>query len=313
MGSLVEKSVDNIDYGDELENISEENAFDALAALMRDADALDSSEIFTDREIEVNKLEIVDDQEYEDDENVIISVEETIDNVQLSDNDAVEDEAKNVTDLPDLVKENVSESSEVILDESDQAENKKEDDIIDIESIYERLSEHTSHLIERENTLPVYEKIWLKIKDIFGFHFKVKWKYIVLAVCVFVSLSLYNNRYDVVRKLPFMNGVYKAMGIKAKIAGEGLEFQNITWDYIVDDAIRKLEIKGFVNNITADTIDIPIVHVEILDKETSLLQSFNQELKDNKVVPTGRIPLQVILDNPAPTAKYVYLTFIDRE
>ena len=134
-----------------------------------------------------------------------------------------------------------------------------------------------------------------------------------MAVCVFVSLSLYNNRYDVVRKVPFMNGIYKVLGIKAKIAGEGLEFQNITWDYVIDEGVKKLEVKGFINNVTTDTIDIPIVHVEILDKETSLLQSFNRELKDSKISSTGRIPLQVVVENPAPTAKYVYLTFIDKK
>lgn len=301
VGSLVEKSVDNMVYGNELENISEENAFDALAALMRDADALQTSEIFANREFEVNKLEIIDEQEtqpYENQTSLQTEVDENI--------------VQNITDIPDLVKEGDLESEEKQINENEQQE-EKEDDIIDIESIYERLSEHTVHLIEREKTLPLYEKIWLKIKDVLGFHFKIKWKYIVLAFCVFVSLSLYNNRYDVVRKIPFMNSVYKILGIKAKIAGEGLEFQNITWDYIVDEGIRKMEVKGFINNITADTIDIPIVHVEILDKKTSLLQSFNKKLKDDKIFSSGRIPLQIVVENPAPTAKYIYLTFIDKE
>ena len=135
----------------------------------------------------------------------------------------------------------------------------------------------------------------------------------MLAFCVFVSLSSYNNRYDVVRKIPFMNGIYKILGVKAKIAGEGLEFQNITWDYIVDEGIRKMEVKGFINTVTSDTIDIPIVHIEILDNKTSLLQSFNEKLKDDKIFSSGRIPLQVVVENPAPTAKYIYITFIDKE
>lgn len=293
-GSLIEKAVDNVVYGDELEDITEENAFDALAALMRDADVLDSSEIFADRLLETNKVELVKEEisSAKESENETDNIQNTIDNELTH------------------VDEGRLESDNVSIDEKTKNE---EENIIDIESIYERLSEHTSHLIEREKTLPVYEKIWLKIKEILGFHFKIKWKYIVIAVCVFVSLSLFNNRYEVVRKVPFMNGVYKAFGIKAKIAGEGLEFQNITWDYVIDEGVKKMEVKGFINNITSETIELPIVHVEILDKDTSLLQSFNRELKDGKISSTGRIPLQVVVENPAPTAKYIYLTFIDKE
>lgn len=293
-GSLIEKAVDNVVYGDELEDITEENAFDALAALMRDADVLDSSEIFADRLLETNKVELVEEEisSAKESENETDNIQNTIDNELTH------------------VDEGRLESDNVSIDEKTKNE---EENIIDIESIYERLSEHTSHLIEREKTLPVYEKIWLKIKEILGFHFKIKWKYIVIAVCVFVSLSLFNNRYEVVRKVPFMNGVYKAFGIKAKIAGEGLEFQNITWDYVIDEGVKKMEVKGFINNVTSETIELPIVHVEILDKDTSLLQSFNRELKDGKISSTGRIPLQVVVENPAPTAKYIYLTFIDKE
>ena len=282
-GSLIEKAVDNLD------DISEENAFDALAALMRDADVLDSSEIFADRRNDV----------YSDNEDGVESVV-----LEVEEENTAED-----------VKETVAEdiSSNVTEEENSSDEQNDENTPINIESIYERLSEHTSHLIERENKLPFYEKIWFKIKEVLGFHFRIRWKYVILGILVFVVLSLFNNRYEIVRKLPFMNNVYKSFGIKAKIAGEDLEFQNITWDYFIEDGVRKMEIKGFINNVTPRPIEIPIVHVEILDSNTSLLQSFNRELKDNQVSSSGRIPLQLTVENPAPTAKYVYFTFIDKE
>ncbi len=287
-GSLVEKVVDNLD------DISEENAFDALAAMMRDADVLDTSEIFAGNNTDVN----IDNED--DADSVILSVAEE---EKASETDKVsEDSAKD-----NMVDEKISSEAQ------NDDEQKEEENPINIESIYERLSEHTSHLIERENTLPFYEKIWLKIKEILGFHYRVRWSYIILGILIFISLTLFNNRYDIVRKFPFMNGVYKSFGIKAKIAGEGLEFQNITWDYFVEDGVRKMEIKGFINNTTSAPIIIPVVHVEILDKATSLLQSFNRELKDNKISSTDRIPLQITVENPAPTAKYIYLTFIDKE
>lgn len=293
-GSLIEKAVDNLD------DISEENAFDALAALMHDADVFNTSEIFADRRNDA----YVDTEDGVESVILTVTEEETQEEDDVKEVEVEETPLKNDTSNEVPVEETTPEFS---------IEEVKEDTPINIESIYERLSEHTSHLIERENKLPTYEKVWFKIKEVLGFHFRIRWKYVILGILIFVSLSLFNNRYDVVRKVPFMNSVYKAFGIKAKIAGEGLEFQNITWDYFIEDGVRKMEVKGFINNVTNDTIEIPIVHIEILDKNTSLLQSFNRELKDSHISSTSRIPLHLVVENPAPTAKYVYFTFIGKE
>ncbi len=187
------------------------------------------------------------------------------------------------------------------------------EDNADLEKIFERLSDHTKLLIKQENSLPFYEKTWLQVKNILGFHFKIKWLYIFLAVVVFSSLSLYNNRYQVVRKIPIANSVYKFFGIKAKIPGEGLEFQNISWEFLKEEDGNKLEIKGFVFNQTPREVDLPVVHIEILDKEMALLQSQNREIEEDTIDANAKVPLKLILENPAPTAKYVYLTFIDKD
>lgn len=197
-------------------------------------------------------------------------------------------------------------------DEKDEdAAGADEEESVDLEKIFERLSEHTSRLLAEEKKLPFYEKIWLQIKNILGFHFKIKWIYVTIFVLVFVSLSLFNNRYQIVRELPFLNAVYRAFGIKAKIPGEGLEFQNINWEFLEEGKDSRLEIKGFVYNQTDKDIDIPTVHVEILDKDTVLLQSQNRKIEETSAGPQEKIPLNLAIDSPAPTAKYVYLTFID--
>lgn len=204
-----------------------------------------------------------------------------------------------------------SETEESLVEET--AGEEEDDNTADLEKIFERLSEHTEHLIAAEKKLPVHEKVWLQIKNALGFHFKVKWSYLVAGLAVFVLLSLYNNRYQIVRELPFLNGFYKTFGIKAKIPGEGLEFQNVSWDFVKDDDGSRLIVKGFVYNLTDRGISLPVVHIEILDKQTALLQSQNRELKETEIDPNTKIPLNLVLSNPAPTAKYVYLTFIDKD
>ena len=49
----------------------------------------------------------------------------------------------------------------------------------------------------------------------------------------------------------------------------------------------------------------------LLQNETELLQSQNRRL-DTTVVSGGeKVPMSIIVTNPAPTMKYVYMTFID--
>ena len=343
----LEKSVDNIAFADDVDNndmkdISEEDAFASLAALMRDADlsnkddfVTDTIDNITDDDRELATENVVENESIPENADVAAGVVENesipenadvaagvVENESIPENADVAEEnvidADNI-DLSDSNTEEQTNSDNIIKDDNAELANESESDgndeteAINIETIYERLSEHTSNLIEREKTLPIYEKIWLKIKDVLGFHFRIKWSYVFVGIFVFVSLFLFNNRYEVVRKIPFMNGVYKALGIKAKIAGEGLEFQNINWDYVIDEGTKKLEIKGFINNVTSDAIDIPVIHVEILDKNTALLQSFNRKIKEKEISSNNRVPLQIIVESPAPTAKYVYLTFIDEK
>ena len=247
-------------------------------------------------------FEMLHDAMAEEDDKNQKNYEQEIDHLSEKKQDNIVDENK--TD--DIV--GVSEEVSVKEENSDDIE----DENIDLESIFERLSEHTEHLMEQEKKLPIYAKIWLQIKNILGFHFKIRWGYIIAFVAVFVVLSLFNNRYQIVREMPFLNPLYKAFGINAKIPGEGLEFQNIGWEFFDDEGMR-LEIKGFVFNTTEKNVELPLVHIELLDKNTVLLQSLNREIDETMVEANAKIPLDVVVENPAPTAKYVYLTFIEKD
>ena len=270
-------------------------------------------EVFVADDLRVKEAEILD-------ETVKIPDNED-ENIQAHSEDKVEQkleerlEPKFDNGFDEVSHEDVSEGNDDTISEADQNEENKEDseEGVNLEAIFARLSEHTESLFVREKKLPIHEKIWFQIKNVLGFHFKIKWSYVLMAFAVFVVISSYNNRYQIVRKAPFLNSVYKAFGIKAKIPGEGLEFGNISWDFISEDEGTKLEIKGFINNATQKAIVIPRVHIEILDKNTVLLQSQNRKMQDEPIAANSKIPLKLTIKNPAPTAKYVYLTFIDRD
>ena len=220
-GNLVAKAVDNsvnADVADTMEDITEEDAFEALAAMMREADLDDSSVLPVDKGLDEEKVvdDVVDpkdevQQDLPNDSVVnheVVAAEESFTIDEYNDIDQInelehaqeqslpkEDEILEINSVAEIeekifISDDIEKDTK--LEEAPIAEEKTEEvvsvvvedkkntddnnnDEINIDNIYERLSEHTSHLIERENKLPVYEKAWLKIKETLGFHVKIKW------------------------------------------------------------------------------------------------------------------------------------------
>lgn len=187
------------------------------------------------------------------------------------------------------------------------------DEPVDINDIFRRLSEQTEGLFEKEKKLTLRERLWLKFKTLTGWNIHLKLKYILAFLAVIAALSLYNNRYDIARRFPWTAPIYGVFGAEAQILGEGLEFQNIDWIYFNDEEAPRLEIKGFINNMTNRTLDLPTVHVEMLDENTNLLKSQNQQPEQESLKAKSRLPLNIVVTKPSPTTKYVFLTFVEIE
>ncbi len=264
--------------------------------------------IFTvgDLLFETPKVDVVDNKDSIIEENIASEVDATS---NFEDVETKEIENPEVPEIAEAENDNSVEVEDATdVDDDNQS-------AADLEKIFERLSEHTEQLMAMEKKLPFYEKFWLQVKNILGLHFKIRWGFVLLVMLVVTSLSLFNNRYQLVREFPFLNAAYKALGIKARIPGENLEFQNISWEFFGEDGEenRRLVIKGFVYNTLDYDIEIPIIHIELLGSDTSLLQSINRKLEDKIIAAETKLPLNITVENPAPTAKYVYLTFIDED
>lgn len=241
------------------------------------------------------------------------------------DRDGVSESVAQTESLPDNEENNLSSSAETSAPENEAEDNANTETMsteetkaqnetapaIDIKDVFERLSAQSEKLFEAEQKLPWQQRLLMQLKTMLGLNRKFNLKIITAVIAVLSLVMLYNYRYEIVRSIPFMNGVYRLAGIRAKIPGEGLEFQNVNWNYIDVGNGKVLEVKGFINNPTQRNIDIPTLHVELLDKDTILLQSMNQKPSVATLKPDSRIAVGVIVKNPSPTAKYVYLTFID--
>ena len=178
--------------------------------------------------------------------------------------------------------------------------------------IFSRLSKQTQSLFEEEKKLPFYKKVYRIIRDFLGLNRRANC-YIALGVLLLMCfLSLYTYRFDIVRTVPFLDGVYRSLGITASIPGEGLEFDNIVWEDYEEDYVRIVEVRGFISNPTNREIYLPLLHVEMLSKDAELLQSKNEILPARSVKPEGRLPIAFKLRKPSILTKYILLTFVER-
>jgi len=126
-------------------------------------------------------------------------------------------------------------------------------------------------------------------------------------------LCCYSYRFEIVRQVPFLHYIYGAFGIQSVVPGEGLAFENIVWDMFEEDYVRKLAIKGFIVNSKDRDIDLPIIHVEMLDNDVQMLQVLNQTPEIAKLPAGGRLAVNLVVNKPSPLTKYIYLTFISRD
>ena len=181
-----------------------------------------------------------------------------------------------------------------------------------VKDIFERLSTETQNLFQSDQEEPKSKKVVFGLKKMFGIVNPRNIKYYIFALVALLLLIMYYARYEIVRNVPAMENIYNLFGIESVIPGEGLEFQNVVRREFEEDFVPKLEIKGFIANKTENSKDIPLIRIELLDKDGKLIQykNFNSVLP---VVPRlEKVPFSFVVVRPSPLTKYVYLTFVPK-
>lgn len=196
------------------------------------------------------------------------------------------------------------EANELKADASLKPDTSKE-----MQEIFARLESQTETLFQIEKNMPPHKKIYLALVRNLGLQRKKNRRLYSLIILILMLLSLFYLRYDIVRMAPVMEKFYEACGIDCIIPGEGLEFQNITRMEFEEDYVGKMEIRGFIANVTNRTIEIPTIQVEMLDKNGQALQYLYQEPPVKRITPDSRIAFRIVVNKPSTFTKFVYLTF----
>ena len=178
-----------------------------------------------------------------------------------------------------------------------------------ITDIFARLSTQTEELFKQEQTQAKPKRLWVKAKHLTGLDHPGTLKYYLLLLATIIGLVLFAARFDLVRRFPSVEKFYNAVGIEARIVGEGLEFQNIVRNEYEEDYVRKLEIKGFIVNTNPFKVEMPLIHVEVMDKDTNILQSINDKAPIASLEPDGRMAFRIVINQPSALTKFILLTF----
>lgn len=244
--------------------------------------------------------------------------EEKAENKPEAETDSVEIEIEeespaeeNEEEAPDEEPENEEGLPTKSLDELEAEA--KEAGSQEVQDIFQRLSQETEALFQEESEAKPVEKILSDVKKGLGLRNPRNYKYYLFFILACLLLTFYYFRYEIVRKMPATENIYSVFGIKSRVVGEGLEFQNISRREFEEDDLIKFEIKGFIANNTDKTIDIPMIYAELLDKDANKIQTEAANSVIPLVAPHSRVAFSFVIDKPSALSKYIYLTFSEKK
>lgn len=209
------------------------------------------------------------------------------------------------------------ETSETKVDEAEEQMPEPkvdaEEEKSDMKEIFARLSQQTEDIFAKEQTRPKHKKILVKAKFALGLQHKSRQLYLIGTLFMLFLLLMFYVRFDLVRYFPATEKLYSTFGIVSRITGEGLEFQNVVRNEYEEDYVRKLEIKGFLANTMSNSLNIPMIHVELMDKDTNIIYSSDETAPLKRLGSGARMAFRIVITKPALNTKYIYLTLVDKK
>lgn len=212
----------------------------------------------------------------------------------------------------DEQEEVFAESDQVeerIIEESVSESNLGNPSPLEIQDIFQRLSEQNERISQQEKEMSALRKCCIGLRKACGWDSRgMRWSVYFLLLTI-ILLSLYYSRIQIVRVFPQAKMAYDYLGIQSTIPGEGLVFSNISRREFEVDYVRQMEIKGFIDNKTNHAIKIPELHLEIMDKNAEIIQTLSSKIPVESIAPHGREAFSITVKQPSPLSKFILLTF----
>lgn len=177
----------------------------------------------------------------------------------------------------------------------------------DIQKMFERVSKETAPLFD-DQPPKVIEKI--KVVNVTRYKHTINVILFLVALLSIIGV-LYYMRYDVVRLVPETEKIYDKLNITSIPHGTNLEFHTITTREFTEDNIAKIEINGSVVNVGQYQTSMPKIKIEIYDKGDRLISESIHDLPLPRLEPGYHLLFHVVIPNPTPYGKSIYVKFAD--
>ena len=179
----------------------------------------------------------------------------------------------------------------------------------EIQEIFSRLNAQTTLINDMDKQVPAPKRLARRVSDFLNWRNPYS-RYGLLGVAgVIFVLAFFSFRYEITRMIPVMENIYNLLGVESKIIGEGLDFRNVVRREYEEDYVRKLEVKGFIVNQTEQNLPVPLIYIEVLDKDGNILEVQKAKSPVEEVSPDKPAPFSFVLNQPSPLSKYIYITF----
>ena len=118
----------------------------------------------------------------------------------------------------------------------------------------------------------------------------------LVALVAGMGIFAVRNREQVVQSLPGAARLYAAAGTPVNV--HGLEFRNVSTEWIMEDGRATVEVRGEINNITSKVQKIPSLVVGLRDEEGTELCNWRGSTVLDRLAPGNVTRFSVRI--PAP-------------
>ena len=118
------------------------------------------------------------------------------------------------------------------------------------------------------------------------------------------------DRHDIVVKVPWLSGVYKAIGLSVAQVGEGLVLQQVHSERRYEEGTMRLVVEGEVYNASAMEIEVPDIKASALGPDGKAMESWKISAPVSRLDAGEAAPFRSAVTTPEGTVKEVNLSFV---
>ena len=114
---------------------------------------------------------------------------------------------------------------------------------------------------------------------------------------------------SVVRTRPGAASVYEMIGLEGAAPGEGLDIRDVKSERALENGVDVLIVKGTISNVTDMARAVPMIRVSLYNATEEEVQAIVVPPVAPQVPPGESLPFAARLEEPAPTARRLEVTF----